>query len=167
MVTHSRFACTLLFVAAWIAIHARAAVPFDASGVRPGPVTVTSTAQAATIHWSDEANRPWTAEVSLDPKTPLITAIKVNGAAVIERARPFYQSTTGKRRGGWDQFFDLPPSHPDGTRSFSGDFSLKSARAVTNGDRIEIAFDGLHMGIFEGSISYVIFPGSRLVEQVA
>jgi hypothetical protein len=155
----------ILFVLALGTVHA--AVPFDQSAVRPGPVTVTSTADAVTIHWSDEANRPWTAEFSLDPKAPLITAIKVNSAAVVEGARPFYQCTIGKRRGGWDQFFDFPPSHPEGTRSFPGEFNLKSARAATIGDRIEIAFEGLHMGVFEGSIRYVIFPGSRLIEQVA
>src|SRR5205823_2158111 len=44
---------------------------------------------------------------------------------------------------------------------------LKAARARTIGDRLELSFDGLRMGIFEGSIQYVIFPGSRLVEQVA
>jgi len=145
----------------------RAAVPFDGSGVKPGPVAVRSTPNAVTTEWTDEANRRWSAEFSLDPKAPLITAIRVNGAAVVERARPFYQCTTGKRRGGWDQFFDLPPSHPEGTRSFAGEFSLVSARAMSVGDRVELAFDGLRAGIFSGSIRYVIFPGSRLMEQVA
>ena len=143
------------------------AVSLDVSGVRPGPVTVTSTATSVTAHWSDEANRPWTAEFSLDPKSPLIRAIAVNGAAVIERARPFYQCSTGKRRGGWDAFFDFPPSHPDGTRTFQGEFNLKSARASTIGNRVEIAFEGMRLGIFEGSIRYLFFPGSRLIEQVA
>ena len=127
------------------ALHA--AVPFDQSGVRPGPVTVTSTADAVTVHWSDEAQRPWSAEFSLDPKGPLIRSIKANGASVVENARPFYQCTTGKRRGGWDEFFDFPPSHPDGTRSFSRELRLERASAATIGDRVEIAFGGLHMGI--------------------
>jgi len=158
-----------LLGAALYSLHA--AAPLDVSGVRPGPVTVTSTADSVTAHWSDEANREWTAEFSLDPKAALITAIRVNGAvngaAVVDHARPFFQCTTGKRRGGWDQFFDLPPSHPEGIRSFAGEFTLKGARASTIGDRVEIAFDGLRMGIFEGSIRYVIFPGSRMIEQVA
>jgi len=156
------FCISLLMVGAL-----RAAVPFDQSGVRPGPVAVSSATDAVIVRWSDEANRPWTVEFSLDPKAALIAAIKVNGAAVVENARPFYQCTTGRRRGGWDQFFDLPPSHPDGMRSFAGELSLKSARAATIGDRIEITFDGLHMGLFEGSLRYVIFPGSRLIEQLA
>ena len=159
--------CIVSFLTACAPGQVRTAVPFDGSGVRPGPVYVTSTAQSATVHWSDEANRRWTAEFSLDPKAPLITAIAVNDAVVIDRGRPFYQCTTGKRRGGWDAFFDLPPSHPDGARSFAGEFTLKSARAITVGNRVQITFDGLHMGIFDGSIQYVIFPGSRLIEQTA
>ncbi len=86
---------------------------------------------------------------------------------MIERARPYYQLTTGKRRGGWDAFFDFPPSHPDGTRTFQGTFTLAAARAVTIGNRLEIAFDGLRAGIFEGTIRYVFYPGSRLIEQAA
>src|SRR5215813_4971128 len=135
-----------------------AAVPVDVSGVKSGAVTVAPTAQSVTVQWSDEANLPWKAEFSLEPKSPLITSVSVNGSAIISHARPFYQCTTGKRRGGWDAFFDFPPSHPDGTRSFGGEFNLKSARAVTIGDRVELTFDGFHMGIFEGSIRYVIFP---------
>src|SRR5262245_7265991 len=96
----------ILFVASSVL---SAAVPFDGAGVKPGPVTVRSTAETVTIGWSDEAKRSWTAEFSLDPKGPLIRSIQVEGAAVIESARPFYECTTGKRRGGWDQFFDLPP----------------------------------------------------------
>jgi len=145
----------------------QAAVTFDTSAVRPGPVTLTTTADSATVHWTDEANRNWAAEFSLDPKAALLTAIQWNGAVVIDHARPFYRCTTGKRRGGWDQFFDFPPSHPDGTRSFAGDFNLQAASARTIGDRLELSFEGLRMGIFQGSIRYVFFPGSRLVEQVA
>src|SRR5260370_20760458 len=142
-------------------------VSLDVSGVRPGPVSLPAPATWATVQWSDESDRPWTAEFSVDPKAPLITSIAVNGVAVIARARPFYQCSTGKRRGGWDAFFDFPPSHPEGTRSFLGEFNLKSARAITIGNRLEIAFEGMRLGIFAGTIRYLFFPGSRLIEQVA
>jgi hypothetical protein len=150
----------------WVAC-ASAAVPVDLSAVKQGPVAVDSVGDALTVRWSDEAGRGWIAEFSLDSKAPLIARIAVNGAAVVTRARPVFNCTTGKRWGGWDQFFDLPPSHPDGTRSASGVFSLQRARAETVGDRMDVAFDGLRMGIFEGSIHYRFFPGSRLVEQYA
>ena len=143
------------------------AVTLDVAGVRPGPVMVSSTAASATVKWTDEANRPWTAEFSLDPRAPLITAISVNGASVIERARPFYQCTTGKRRGGWDAFFDFPPSHPEGTHTYQGTVTLTSARANPVGNRLELSFDGLRAGIFEGTLRYIFYPGSRLIEQAA
>jgi hypothetical protein len=119
------------------------------------------------VRWKDEVDAPWRAEFSLDPKAPLLTAIDLNGAPVITHARPFFQCTTGKRRGGWDRFFDLPPGHPEGTRSYQSTFALKSARVTTVGDRVDIAFDGLQMGIFEGSIHFRFFPGSRLVQESA
>jgi hypothetical protein len=149
------------------ALCAGAAVPVDLSAVKQGSIAVDSGPTSLTVHWKDEAGHLWTAEFSLDPKAPLLTAIAMNGAPVITRARPFFQCTTGKRRGGWDQFFDLPPSHPEGTRSYVGVFVLKSARVATVGDRVDVAFDGLRMGIFEGSVHFRFFPGSRLVQQFA
>jgi hypothetical protein len=144
-----------------------AAVAVDLSGLRPGPILVTESGGSLTVKWPSENKRTWTAEFSLDPKSPLITAISAEGKAVIQRARPWYHVETGKRRGGWDEFFDFPPSHPEGTRAFEGTFEISSARAQTIGDRVEVTFDGLHVGIFQGSIRYEFFPGSRLIEQAA
>src|SRR5262249_5302015 len=56
---------------------------------------------------------------------------------------------------------------PEGTQSYQGVFALKSARVATAGDRVDVAFDGLQMGIFEGTIHFRFFPGSRLVQQFA
>lgn len=144
-----------------------ATVQVDVSAVKQGSIVVEARPNSLMVRWRDEAGQPWTANFSLDPNEPLLTAIGMNGAPVITRARPFLRCTTGKRRGGWDQFFDLPPSHPEGTHSWQGEFMLKSARAATVGDRVEVAFDGLRMGIFEGSLHFRFFPGSRLVQQFA
>src|SRR2546423_7686461 len=156
----------------WIAIlcafaaHA-AVVPLDISGVQPGPIQVRGTADSATVRWADAAGRGWSAEFSLDPAKPVIAAISVDGKAVIERARPFYQCSTGIRRGGGGAFFDFSPSHPEGTRSFLGGVKLIGVRAVRVGDRVEMIFDRMRMGIFEGSLRYVFFPGSTMIEQQA
>jgi hypothetical protein len=139
----------------------------DLTAVRPGAVKVESSAQSLTIVWEDAASRTWRAEFSLDPAKPLITSIGINGKHVIERARPLYDCGTGTRRGGWDEFFDFPPGHPGGTRNFLGEFKPVAARARTVGERVELSFDGLHMGIFSGGITYVFYPGSRLVQQKA
>ncbi len=74
---------------------------------------------------------------------------------------------TGKRRRGWNEFFDFPPSHPEGTRHFHAEFRLRSAKARTLGDRVEILFDGLRLGSFDGGIAYSIYPGSGLIQQEA
>jgi len=139
----------------------------DTAGVRPGPVRVQSVASGFEVQWPDEQHRIWTAQFSLDPRKPLITSIGVAGKNVLSGAQPFYRVETGKRRGGWDAFFDFPPSAPEGTRSFLAEFHPKSARATTVGDRMEVAFDGMRLGIFEGEIRYIFYPGSRLIEQQA
>jgi len=144
-----------------------ATVPVDLSGVRPGPVTVESAGGSLIVTWPDESARLWRAEFSLDPEKLLITSIGTAGKPLIERARPLYWCSTGVRRGGWDQFFDFPPSHPNGTRSFQSEFRLRYAEAHTMGDRVEVVFGRMQMGIFAGTVAYTFYPGSRLIKQEA
>lgn len=144
-----------------------APVALDLSGVRPGPIAVVQEGDTAVVRWPDAANRRWEAVFNLEPNRALIAAIKVDGRTVVQNAVPIYGAQTGKRRGGFDEFFDFPPSHPDGTRSYQGVFTAASARAETLGDRVEISFEGFRMGIFTGSIRYVFYPGSRLIQQAA
>ena len=129
-----------------------ATVPADISGVQQGPVTVSATAETLTVRWPDEASRTWTAEFSLDTAKPLITKIGLEGSAVVRNASPQYWAATGKRRGraGFDEFFDFPGNHPEGTRRFEGAFRPVSAKATSVGDRVEVLFQGLKMGIFDG-----------------
>ena len=142
-------------------------VPLDVRDVRPGPAAVTAVEDGVAVEWEDEADREWRATFSLDPDLPLIESIAVDGAAVVSAVRPFYQVETGTRRRGWNAFFDFPPSHPDGTRHAQGVFRLRSATARSIGERVELTFDGLRMGVFEGAIAYTIYPGSRLIQQEA
>ena len=144
-----------------------ATVPLDLTKLNPGPISVTAETGSAVVAWDDADGRPWRATFSLDPKTPLITSICVNGKIVLEKAQPIHSVETGKRRGGWDAFFDFPPSHPEGTTRYRADFNLTKATATSEGDRVEMVFEGLKMGIFEGTINYVFFPRSRLIQQVA
>jgi hypothetical protein len=157
-----------LLLVVWIPRGALAdVVPFDISGVSPGPIKVEKTVESAIVQWPDETSRQWKAEFSLDPEKPLLTAISIDGRRVVEQAEPLYWCETGKRRGGWDEFFDRPFTHPEGTRRFTGVFRMRSAKARTVGDRLEISFDGLSLGIFHGGIAFTFFPGSRLIQQEA
>ena len=142
-------------------------VPIDVSGVRPGAITVTTTGNAVSVSWPDETSRTWEATFSLDPSRALLTSIKVGSSTVVADARPVYQGETGKRRGGWYAFFDDPTTHPEGTRHVLGTFTLRGAKAKSIGDRVELVFDGMRMGGFEGGVAYTFYPGSRLIQQEA
>src|SRR5688572_17094461 len=160
-----RFPILLLPVLSFAAM-----VPADVSGVRQGAVTVSATTETLTVRWPDERSRTWIAEFSLDTTKPLITKIgRLDGAAVVRNARPQYWAATGKRRGraGFDEFFDFPANHPNGTRRFEGSFQPASAEATSLGDRVEVLFNGLTMGIFERGIAYTFYPGGRLIYQEA
>jgi len=157
-----------LLVAVFAATLAAASAPVDLSGFRAGgPVEAEASANAITVRWSDEQSRPWSAEFSLEPTEALITRIAQGGRAVLEGGRPQYWAETGKRRGGFDEFFDFPPSHPDGTRRWMAEFKAAQARVRSTGNRVEVYFHGLRLGIFSGGVAYTFFPGSRLIQQEA
>jgi hypothetical protein len=158
---------TAMLAAASAAILAAAPVTLDLRGVKPGPVTVSQQGDSAVVRWQDAGKRTWEASFNLEPSRPLIAGISVDGKIVVQNAVPLYNCQTGKRRGGFDEFFDFPPSHPEGTRSFIGRLTPGSARAATLGDRVELSFDGFQMGIFSGSIRYTFYPGSSLIQQAA
>jgi hypothetical protein len=151
----------------WSPALGSAALSVDVSGVRPGPIAVTSSGDGVEVQWKDERSRSWTARFSSTAAVPTIASIAVEGRRIVEGAQPFYRAETGKRRGGWDAFFDFPPSHPDGTRAFFVEFKAQSLHARSIGDRVEISFDGMRLGIFSGSLRYIFYPGSRLIEQQA
>ena len=143
------------------------AIPVDVTQVKSGAVKVDAKPETIRIAWPDERNREWAAEFSLDPAKPLIASIGQGSTVVVKDARPFYWVETGKRRGGFDQFFDFPPGHPEGTRRFQQEFQPSKAVVRTKGDRVEIFFEGLRMGSFQGGIAYTFYPGSRLIVQEA
>ena len=55
-----------------------ASIAADLSGVKPGPIAVTSSAASVQVSWSDAANHQWQTTFSLDSTKPLITAISVD-----------------------------------------------------------------------------------------
>jgi len=142
-------------------------VALDTTALRPGVISVAATGNAVSVSWPDETSRTWQATFSLDPARPLISSISVGASPILTDANPVYSGETGKRRGGWNAFFDDPTTHPEGTRPVTGTFRLRGARAKSVGDRVEIVFDGMRMGSFEGAIAYTFYPGSRLIQQEA
>lgn len=144
-----------------------APIAADLSAVKPGPIAVSSSQQSLTVVWQDAAQHQWQTIFSLDSTKPLITAISADGRAIVQLARPYYRCTTGKRAGGWDAFFDFPPANPAGTRQFMQEFHPTAVTAATIGNRVEVTFDGMKLGIFAGSLRYTFYPGTALMQQTA
>ena len=140
----------------------------DVTGVSEGPIAVAVHGDALDLSWSDADSHHWQAEFSLLRTDALIRAISVDGREVVTNANPVYRCATGKRSGGWDAFFDFPPANPAGTRRFEQQFHPSHAVVKTEpGGRVDVTFDGMSMGIFSGSLRYVFYPGSALMQQVA
>jgi hypothetical protein len=156
-----------LFICAYSAVLYADPITADITAVKPGPIEVDATTTALTVHWQDSSRQQWTAVFALDNKLPLITGISVNGHNVVEKAVPVYRCSTGTRTGGWDAFFDFPPARSQGTRNFLQSFRPTTVTASTVGDRVQISFNGMEMGIFSGSIRYTFYPGSALMQQEA
>jgi hypothetical protein len=142
-------------------------IPADISGVRFGPVTVSKDDGTLQVAWVDGAEHRWKMIFALDTAKPVIAGVTADGRPVLETARPVYRCSTGKRTGGWDQFFDHPPLSAEGIREFRAQFTPTTATAKTVGDRVEVSFDGMSCGSFAGVLKYVFYPGSALVQQVA
>jgi hypothetical protein len=68
---------------------------------------------------------------------------------------------------GFDEFFDNPNTIPRELAGLKGIFRPVSVKATSVGDRVELLFHGLKLGIFEGGIAYHVLSGSRLVHQEA
>ncbi len=143
------------------------AIPVDVSRVQPGPVHADLVGETLRVTWQDEAGHPWSADFGTNPKAPVLQSVQTGGKRILENAQPVYFIETGVRRGGWDQFFDLPPAHPDGTRRNQQDFQPSGVSARTVGNRIEVEYSGLVVGTFSGTLVYTFYPGTRLILQEA
>jgi hypothetical protein len=142
-------------------------VVLDLAGVRPGPITVLASGKTLEVSLDDGSSHHWKTTFSLAENTPLVTSIALDGHNIVTQANPVYRCTTGKRSGGWDAFFDFPPANPAGTRRFMQEFHPRKATVQTVGDRLEVTFDGMKVGIFSGSMRYVFYAGSALIQQIA
>lgn len=144
-----------------------AIIPVDLGDYRAGPITAVQGDNTLTVSWAGPGAVRCSAVFSLDTAKPLVTSLHIQQKLILQDARPYYWAETGKRRGGWDQFFDFPPSHPEGTHRFQSQFEPRSVRVQSQGQYLEVVFDGLRLGHFAGAIAYRFFPNSRLIQQSA
>src|SRR4051812_16673501 len=81
----------------------------------------------------------------------------------------------------WDAPLEVPGTHPgektphslglprkpEEIRRATASFHTDSCSVKTEGDRIEIAFPGLQMGIFSGSLRFTVYGGTNLIRMEA
>ncbi len=86
---------------------------------------------------------------------------------ILRDAAPAYRVYVGRRRGGWDNFFDTPSSRPHEVSEHLGKLVIEGCRLVSEGRRLRIIVPGLWMGLFHGELVFTLFSGSNLVQQEA
>src|SRR4029077_9760061 len=57
------------------------------------------------------------------------------------------------------------PRKPDEIKRAAAVYHTSSCQVRTNGARLEIAFPGVQLGVFAGTLQYSIFKGSNLIQQ--
>ena len=57
------------------------------------------------------------------------------------------------------------PRTPEEIARASALFSSRGCDVTTNGARLEISFDGVQLGVFQGRLQYTIYKGTNLLEQ--
>jgi hypothetical protein len=139
----------------------------DLSHVKAGPISVTRTGTKLEVRWQDADAHQWTDSFELSTTEALSQDVSVDGHLVVSHAQPLLECEVGKRRGGWNVFFDAPALNPAGTRRFHAVFHPTGVKAETVGDHVQVTFDGVTMGIFSGSLRFVFYPGTPLIQQVA
>ena len=123
------------------------------------------------VVWPGENGRALRVRFNMADLNLLIREIGVSKAStfvpILENASPQYMSFTGKRRGGWDNFFDHPPGRRDEIRTFDSSLRGNMCQVTSDHQRVQVAINGLEVGIFHGQLIFTFYKGSNLLEQEA
>src|SRR5262249_25556639 len=57
------------------------------------------------------------------------------------------------------------PRKPDEIHRASAGFDVQSCAVKTDGERLEVSFPGVRLGIFSGEVRYTVYKGSNLIRQ--
>lgn len=120
-----------------------------------------------TATWTGERQQALRLQLNLAEPEKLIAELSVAGHVLLRDAAPAYSVYTGKRRGGWDNFFDTPSSRPHETREFTSTLRTTQVKTETLGQRLRITAGPLSLGIFQGDLVFTLYDGSNLIHQEA
>lgn len=57
------------------------------------------------------------------------------------------------------------PRRPEEIARAEARYAVRGCAVKTNGARLEIAFDGVQLGVFQGRLQYTVYKGTNLIEQ--
>ena len=160
-----------LFIASTYSQHV---VPLDLSAFRESAgFRLIREGNLLTVTWLGENEVPLRLRLNLDDAEKLIAELSHGGPAspkrrvILEDAAPAYWVHIGKRRGGWDNFFDTPSSRPHEVSEHFGKLTVERCSLANAGNRLMITVSRLWLGLFHGDLVLTLFHGSNLVKQEA
>ena len=169
---------TILLIIAWASLATQASsqdIPIDFSSWRASTYfQLQRTGDFLIVNWHGE--RKVSLQLSFNLKDPEKLIAELSHAAsptatarqiILKDAAPAYRITVGKRRGGWDNFFDSPATRPHEITEYTSKLLLKSCRVVSEGQRLRLIFSGLWLGIFHGDLVFTFYANSNLIKQEA
>ncbi len=149
-------------------------VPLDLSAFRESAgFRLIREGNLLTVTWLGENEVPLRLRLNLDDAEKLIAELSHGGPAspkrrvILEDAAPAYWVYIGKRRGGWDNFFDTPSSRPHEISEHFGKLTVERCSLANAGNRLMITVSRLWLGLFHGDLVLTLFHGSNLVKQEA
>ncbi len=129
-----------------------AAVALDTTALRPGAVSVGHDGNAVSVSWPDENSRTWQATFSLDPARPLISSISVGASPDRDRRqRPSIRGKPASGAAGGTRFSTIPRRIRKARGTSPAPSGCAARKRSPIGDRVELVFDGMRMGSFEGA----------------
>ena len=57
------------------------------------------------------------------------------------------------------------PRRPEEISRATATYTIRGCEVKTNGARLEISFDGVQLGVFQGRLQYTLYKGTNLIEQ--
>src|SRR5437899_3082999 len=134
-------------------------------------IQVTQDGPLLQVVWPGDRDQALRFRFNLGDMSALVRDISISKAStfapILENVSPQYMSYVGKRRGGWDNFFDTPPIHRAEIRTFDSSLKGNMCQITSDHQRVQLAINGFEVGIFRGQLIFTFYKGSNFVQQEA
>ncbi|MBA3439257.1 MAG: hypothetical protein H0T92_05245 [Pyrinomonadaceae bacterium] len=169
------FPPALFLLVMFVPVRSQEVVPIDLSAYRESSdFRVTHNGNLLTVNWSGENKAALRLSFNLADAEKLIAELShaaspssAGRKIILKDAAPAYWVYMGKRRGGWDNFFDRPSSRPHEVNEHFSRLIIEGSRVISEGRRLQVIIPGLWMGYFHGDLTFTFYADGNLVKQEA